>query len=37
MIPESLLKKYKARIVILKKDEAAFQAGDPATNFHVVR
>jgi CRP-like cAMP-binding protein len=37
MIPESLLKKYKARIVNLKKDEAAFQTGDPATNFHVVK
>jgi CRP-like cAMP-binding protein len=37
MIPELLLKKYKARIVNLKKGEAAFLTGDPATNFHVVK
>ena len=37
MIPESVLRKYKSRIVKLKKDELAFQAGDPATNFLIVK
>lgn len=37
MIPESLLRKYKARLVRVKKNEIIFQAGDPATNFHIVK
>lgn len=37
MIPEPILRKYKARLVRLKKGDTAFQAGDPATNFHIVK
>ncbi len=37
MVQESVLKKYKARLVRLQKGEVVFQQGDPATNFHIVR
>jgi CRP-like cAMP-binding protein len=37
MIPESILKKYKAKLVKFKKNEILFQAGDAATNFFIVK
>lgn len=37
MVQESVLKKYKARLVKLQKGEIVFQQGDPATNFHIVK
>ncbi|MEW6511225.1 MAG: Crp/Fnr family transcriptional regulator [Bacteroidota bacterium] len=37
MIPEQLLRKYKAGLTRLKKGEMLFQAGDPATNFYIVK
>ncbi len=37
MIPDSLLKKYKAQIVKITKNGILFNAGDPATNFFVVK
>jgi CRP/FNR family transcriptional regulator, cyclic AMP receptor protein len=37
MIPESILKKYKAQLVKFRKNEILFQAGDAATNFYIVK
>lgn len=37
MVQESVLKKYKARLVKLQKGEIIFQQGDSATNFHIVK
>ncbi|MBI5474681.1 MAG: Crp/Fnr family transcriptional regulator [Ignavibacteriae bacterium] len=37
MIPESILRKYDARLSNLKKNEALFHEGDMATYFHLVK
>ena len=37
MVQESVLKKYKARLIKLQKGEIVFQQGDPATSFHLVK
>ena len=37
MISESVLKKYKAWVVEVKKNQAVFHAGDAATNFYMVK
>ena len=37
MVQETVLKKYKARLVKLRKGEVVFQQGDAATNFHIVK
>lgn len=37
MVQESVLKKYKARLVRLQKRKILFHQGDPATNFHIVK
>jgi len=37
MVQDSVLKKYKARLVKLRKGESVFQQGDSATNFHIVK
>jgi CRP-like cAMP-binding protein len=37
MISESVLRKYKAELVRVRKSEPLFHAGDAATNFYIVR
>jgi CRP/FNR family cyclic AMP-dependent transcriptional regulator len=37
MIAESLLKKYKTKLLKVKKNDILFHAGDAATNFYIVR
>lgn len=37
MIPEATLKKYRAKIVTLKKGEVLFEQGDSATHFLMMR
>ncbi len=37
MVDESLLKKYKARLIKLRHDDLLFQQGELATYFHVVK
>jgi CRP-like cAMP-binding protein len=37
MIPESILKKYNAQLVRVKKNETLFQTGEAATNFYIVK
>jgi CRP-like cAMP-binding protein len=37
MIPETTLKKYGAKIVMLKKGEVLFEQGESATHFFIVR
>ncbi len=37
MIAEPLLKKYKAKLVRVRKNGIIFSAGEAATNFHIVK
>jgi CRP-like cAMP-binding protein len=37
MIPETILRKYGARVVELERGEILFSEGDAATHFHLVR
>ena len=37
MIPESLLKKYKTKLLKVNKHDILFSAGDAATNFFIVK
>ena len=37
MVPDSLLRKFKARLIRLAKGDMVFHQGDPATSFHIVK
>jgi len=37
MIPESVLRKHRAKLLSVKKNDILFHAGDAATNFYIVR